>query len=383
MENNLLKSFRSTQRVEGLTHNFYRYPARFSPEFAREVIEAYSEEGDYVLDAFMGGGTSIVEAIARGRKAIGIDINPLSHFIVSAKTTPLSCRDQEKILLWVKGLESDGSFPDYSPINDSCMRNVPEEIKAFFFHATSSVGQLDFPRQRRFARCALLKVGQWAIDCRRNIPDVNQIQKQLSEQIIVMLEGLNSLVKSAKDFRMPKNKITGTRILHLGTVNSATQHMNFANLSSKPKLVLTSPPYPGVHVLYHRWQVTGRCETPAPYWLANLRDGHGESFYTLGGRSRKGLENYFIKLTETFRILRQLIDPNALVVQLVAFYNPADQLPVFLQAMNQAGYEELIPFEDSTSQRPLRKVPNRKWYTQLNQNQHSSNEVLLFHRPCS
>ena len=29
-------------------------------------------------------------------------------------------------------------------------------------------------------------------------------------------------------------------------------------------LVVTSPPYPGIHMLYHRWQVDGRKETDAP-----------------------------------------------------------------------------------------------------------------------
>jgi hypothetical protein len=44
-----------------------------------------------------------------------------------------------------------------------------------------------------------------------------------------------------------------------------------------PKLVLTSPPYPGVHVLYHRWQVDGRKETPLPFMIAGKLDGAFES----------------------------------------------------------------------------------------------------------
>jgi hypothetical protein len=32
--------------VSGLTHDFYRYPARFSPLFARAAIEAFSKPGD-------------------------------------------------------------------------------------------------------------------------------------------------------------------------------------------------------------------------------------------------------------------------------------------------------------------------------------------------
>jgi hypothetical protein len=93
------------------------------------------------------------------------------------------------------------------------------------------------------------------------------------------------------------------------------------------------------------------------------------------------MEGYFTRLADTFRVLRDFIDPSALVVQLVAFSNPDAHLPAFLQAMKYAGYEELTPFGDSNSERPLRKVPNRKWYTQLAANQYASNEILLFHRP--
>jgi hypothetical protein len=41
----------------------------------------------------MGGGTTIVEALSLGRKAIGLDINALSHFVTTVKTTPLSEND--------------------------------------------------------------------------------------------------------------------------------------------------------------------------------------------------------------------------------------------------------------------------------------------------
>jgi len=74
--------------VVGLTHGFYRYPARFSPQFAAAVIEQFTELGDLVLDPFAGGGTTIVEGLARGRVVIGNDINSLAVFVSRVKTTP-------------------------------------------------------------------------------------------------------------------------------------------------------------------------------------------------------------------------------------------------------------------------------------------------------
>lgn len=380
-QNRLIEFLQSKHHVEGLTHNFYRYPARFAPEFAREVITQFSGEGDCVLDTFMGGGTTIVEAIAAGRSTLGTDINPLAHFITAAKTTPLSSHDREEILCWVSQLNIDEPPQCCPVISDPRLRNVPAEIRDFLVSATSSVCQLEFPRQRRFARCALVRLGQWAIDCRTRIPSPAIMKTQLLTYALAMFNGLDELVQAAKNSGVSKNKITARRKLFCGTIQEAMQSSDFAKSLSRPKLVLTSPPYPGVHMLYHRWQVCGRRETPAPYWLADLRDGHGESFYTLGGRSDKGLQNYFVTLTETFRTLRQIINPVGLIVQLVAFSNPEAHLPAFLTAMRDAGYEEINPFGDLISERPVREVPNRKWYTQLAANQYASNEVLLFHRP--
>ena len=66
-----------------------------------------------------------------------------------------------------------------------------------------------------------------------------------------------------------------------------------------PKLVITSPPYPGVHVLYHRWQVDGRKEAPLPFMIANKLDGAGSSYYTMGDRKYPALKTYFNNVRAT------------------------------------------------------------------------------------
>lgn len=88
--------------VTGLTHNFYRYPARFSPEFAKQAILSFSKPGDLILDPFMGGGTSLVEALANNRKAIGVDLSPLASFVASVKTTLIGEKGLDKIIAWAE-----------------------------------------------------------------------------------------------------------------------------------------------------------------------------------------------------------------------------------------------------------------------------------------
>src|SRR5262249_9355241 len=88
--------------VSGLTHDFYRYPARFSPLFAQAAVEAFTAPGDTVLDPFSGGGTSLVEALALGRNAVGLDISPLAVFLGRVKTAVLSDDDLALLAAWAR-----------------------------------------------------------------------------------------------------------------------------------------------------------------------------------------------------------------------------------------------------------------------------------------
>src|SRR6266568_8283600 len=76
--------------VAGYTHDFYRYPARFSPLVARAAIECFTQSGDTILDPFSGGATSLVEALTLGRNAVGVDISRLAMFLAKVKTLLLS-----------------------------------------------------------------------------------------------------------------------------------------------------------------------------------------------------------------------------------------------------------------------------------------------------
>lgn len=47
----------------------------FSPALVRHLIHTHSRPQDTVLDCFLGGGTTVYEALMMGRQAIGVDCN--------------------------------------------------------------------------------------------------------------------------------------------------------------------------------------------------------------------------------------------------------------------------------------------------------------------
>ena len=379
--------------VAGLTHGFYRYPARFSPQFVRAAIKAFTQPGDIVLDPFMGGGTTLVEARIMGRRAIGVDISQLATFIARVKTTPLFNRDFSTIQRWAESnvdrlnLHNPAVRAD-KWIETGYQRNLSSKntwpIRKTLELALAYVEELSDERQRRFVRCALLKSAQWAVDSREKVPKA----KEFREQFLVHLGEMIQVAQEFSTMARRSDCIYGldSPIPTLCLNRSAVGIENDFSILSipSPKLILTSPPYPGVHILYHRWNVLGRKETSAPFWVANSLDGQGESFYTFGYRKRRNLSTYYEQALSAFTSLARLANRNTLLVQMLGFSDPSWQLPRYLDTMEQAGFTE-VQFKDlatSPDGRIWRSVPNRRWYATYHQEDSSatSQEVVLFHR---
>lgn len=52
------------------------YWGNFVPQIPRQLMLRYTKKGDWVLDVFAGGGTTLIECRRLGRNGIGIEINP-------------------------------------------------------------------------------------------------------------------------------------------------------------------------------------------------------------------------------------------------------------------------------------------------------------------
>jgi DNA modification methylase len=157
------------------THD-WRYRGNWSPRIPRNLIQKYSKIGDTVLDQFVGGGTTLVEAKLLRRNVIGVDVNDQAlsrcrHKVdfhieneLPTRTIKGDARDLNSI--------SDDSIdlicthPPYANIikySDS----LPDDLSNFsyddFLAAMKSVAQESFRVLKRRKVCAIM-VG----DMRRN-----------------------------------------------------------------------------------------------------------------------------------------------------------------------------------------------------------------------
>jgi hypothetical protein len=325
----------------------------------------------------MGGGTSVVEAVASGRKIIGVDLNTIAHFVTTVKTTPLSDYDRYVLREWLIEAQKER----YKGIGEAeaAVHNLPRHLQKAWADLIAQAEWLPAERQRNFVRCVLLKTGQWAIDCKATVPSASATLLQFANHFAEMLAAVGEFANFCRTNGIKKTSIRRNRLLLCRSTAGLETESKLAEFA-KPRLVITSPPYPAVHILYHRWQVRGRRETPAPYWLASLKDGHAASHYTFGSRSALGLDNYFRNVEECFASVHRIVAPGAMVVQLVAFSEAESQLPRYLAAMEAAGFSECVASAGG-EHRIWRDVPNRKWYCNIANKQDASREVVLFHRP--
>lgn len=389
---NLVKAAYDCKPISGLTHDFYRYPARFSPNFARAAIEAFTEVGDVVYDPFMGGGTTLVEASVLGRKAVGTDINELAVFITKVKTTPLTEKQLQMAIEWLNGIGNTLNLHNPSlratewedlGYQKNISGKTTWPIRKLIEFVLATAQKITDPRVQDFVRCALLRTGQWALDCKETIPRADKFKQEFSRTLFQMVQSAREYHKAVKDVVMFEKEIEKVRVpkcLNCSAIDVDSDSI-FAGLKH-PRLILTSPPYPGVHALYHRWQVNGRRETPAPFWIANCLDGNGASFYTLGDRKQQNLVSYFQQMRLVFKTLARISTQQTILVQLVAFSSPEWQLQEYLFAIKNAGFVEIFIKGSKTSPdgRIWRAVPNRKFYADYKGAIAASKEVLLLHR---
>ena len=67
------------------------YRGNWSPYVPRNLILRYTNPGDWVLDQFMGSGTTLIEAKLLNRNAVGTDINPQAVSYTHLTLPTMSC----------------------------------------------------------------------------------------------------------------------------------------------------------------------------------------------------------------------------------------------------------------------------------------------------
>ena len=165
LETNTVWSF--PDRGKWATHDA-KYRGNWSPYIPRNIILRYSNEGDTVLDQFVGGGTTAVEAKLTKRNFIGIDINPNAVELSRKKcdfdfdtvtSTDIRLGDARELTLADESIDLVCTHPPYANIIqysediDGDLSHLP--IKAFLMEM-GKVAEESFRVLKKGKFCAVL-----------------------------------------------------------------------------------------------------------------------------------------------------------------------------------------------------------------------------------
>ena len=141
------------------THTLHRFPGKFVPQVARELLSLVGATTHSLIgDPFCGSGTSLVEASVTGIPTVGMDFDPLAVLISQAKTMVLSPRQLAEInRYWDAriGMENPDKLENAVPnlyhwfkpdtakqlefIKQKAMRLEDEELRLFSLVVFSSI----------------------------------------------------------------------------------------------------------------------------------------------------------------------------------------------------------------------------------------------------
>lgn len=343
---------------------------------ARSLIENFSSKGDLLLDPFCGGGTTAIEGIALGRRVVCSDISPLACFVTRAKATPISNVSLTKFCLWyeketrilnnhhprnLKPLEINGK--KYSPVTYSTILKL-----------MSDAGKVADPAVRHLAQLVVLNVAKRSFDCRSKHTPTYLVRRVFQRVSNETNECMREYLASAKENRA---KNLNGRLFRVLQCDAKKLAMKIPSYKNKFSLVVTSPPYPGVHVLYNRWQLFGRKETNMPFRLLGFENNCPASFYTMGTRYNLLVkESYLENMKRILTSLYELLAPAGIIAQVIAFPKNDGHFFEYSELMTKIGFSLVKPHASVVK----RHIPNRKWYAQVTNNKRQPIEHIFIHQ---
>lgn len=247
-----------------LAHDVHPYPAKFIPQIPGHLIARLSLRGEVVFDPFGGSGTTALEAVRLGRRAISVDANPVGLLAGRVKTSHLSRAAQcdihairSSLLAQLEQLPDDSSalvreFADYVP-------NIPNRSKWF---PDTSCGELAFIRSAicrldtESARdVALLAMSRIVVRVSFQDSETRYASKPRElprgETIRLFLKALEAVVRDAGE------TASDIRYGVAEFIEADTRNLDAQISNESVDLVVTSPPYGNAndYHLYHRFRL--------------------------------------------------------------------------------------------------------------------------------
>lgn len=102
-------------------------PTDLMEEFYKNHTNDPDTKGKHILDPFMGGGTTVVEALRLGCNVTGIDINPVAWFIVKTEVEPIDLNELQEA--FERLAERPVEWNDNRPLRETLLGLYKTEVE--------------------------------------------------------------------------------------------------------------------------------------------------------------------------------------------------------------------------------------------------------------
>lgn len=303
-----------------LTHDLHSYPAKFIPQIPGHCIANLSLPGELVLDPFGGSGTTALEAVRLGRRALSVDANAVGTLIGRVKTCNLdrtAAREIHAIRSALTTLLVD--LPSPEALCEKHRASIPEIPNIDKWFPVSSrgelagirdrIGKMSSEKARDIASLALSRIAlavSFQDSETRYTSKPHEIPQ--GETIKRYLVALDTIVR---------NVIRTQAALRYGVSRFITADTrDLAKHACRPgtaDLIVTSPPYGNAndYHLYHRFRLLWLGHDPRK--LGKIEIGS----HLRHQKESSGFDAYADEMEQTLRGMHDLLRPGRYAVLVV------------------------------------------------------------------
>ena len=329
-----------------LTHDLHPYPAKFIPQIPGYSIARLSLPGELVFDPFGGSGTTALEAVRLGRRALSMDANAVGTLIGRVKTSNLdrnAARELHAVRSFLTTRSADLPHPqllcsehtDYLPDIPNIDKWFPVTSRGELAAIRSRIAKLKNEKARDIALLALSRIAL-AVSFQDSETRYSSKPRDIPQRETIrrFLAALDTIIRNVMRTQ-PALRYSVCDFLTADTRKLAQGRYK----SDSVDLIVTSPPYGNAndYHLYHRFRLLWLGYDPRQFGRIEIGS------HLRHQKESSGFELYLTEMEQSLSGMYRLLKPGRYAVIVVgdAVYEkvlyPAAK--VFCKTAEKVGFE--------------------------------------------